>query len=150
VAGVSVARYPSRDATGAGAGAVIPYFWVGLGGFLGANARYALGVWITSRAGPSFPWATLLVNVSGSFLIGVTLTLLLERFEADPAWRLFFVIGFLGGYTTFSSYTFEALALFRTGQAWQAIWYLFGSNGLGVLACYLGMLLARGVTLTRG
>jgi CrcB protein len=126
------------------------YLWVGLGGFLGANARYALGVWIAARAGASFPWATLAVNVSGSFAIGVLLTLLLERLEADPAWRLFLVVGFLGGYTTFSSYTFEAITLLRTGQPWQAAWYLLGSNGLGLLACYLGMVLGRWLTLERG
>ncbi len=119
------------------------YLWVGLGGFLGANARYALGTWIVQRAGPAFPWHTLLINVTGSLAIGVILVLLTERLVADPAWRLFLVVGFLGGYTTFSSYTFEALALAETGQWLGALWYVLGSNLVGLAATYAGMVLAR-------
>ena len=119
------------------------YLWVGLGGFLGANARYALGLWIVGRLGAGFPFQTLLVNVSGSFVIGVLLVLLTERLAVDPAWRLLLVVGFLGGYTTFSSYTFEALALAEAGQWSAAVWYVLGSNGLGLVATYLGMVLAR-------
>ena len=121
------------------------YLWVGLGGFLGANARYALGAWIVQRAGPAFPWHTLLINVTGSLAIGAILTLLTERLVADPAWRLFLVVGFLGGYTTFSSYTFEGLELLREGQWLAALWYALGSNLLGLAATYLGMLLARAI-----
>ena len=87
------------------------YVWVGVGGFLGANARYALGAWVVDRLGSSFPWSTMVINVSGSLAIGIILTLLTEKLPVDPAWRLLVVVGFLGGYTTFSSYTFEALAL---------------------------------------
>src|SRR6476661_8817976 len=90
---------------------LMDYLWVGLGGFLGANARYILGLWIVGRVGSAFPWNTLLINVTGSLAIGVILTVLTERIVADPAWRLFLVVGFLGGYTTFSSYTFEAISL---------------------------------------
>ena len=121
------------------------YLWVGLGGFLGANARYALGTWIVQRAGPAFPWHTLLINVTGSLAIGAVLTLLTERFVADPAWRLFLVAGFLGGYTTFSSYTFEGLELLREGQWLAALWYALGSNLLGLAATYLGMVLVRAI-----
>ena len=119
------------------------YLWIGLGGFLGANARYALGVWIASRVGSAFPWGTLVINVMGSLAIGIILVLLTERFVADPAWRLFLVVGFLGGYTTFSSYTFEALALMEAGEWLSAAWYVLGSNGLGLATAYLGMVLAR-------
>ena len=121
------------------------YLWVGLGGFLGANARYALGAWIVQRAGPAFPWHTLLINVTGSLAIGAILTLLTERLVADPAWRLFLVVGFLGGYTTFSSYTFEGLELLREGEWLAALWYALGSNLLGLAATYLGMVLARAI-----
>ena len=121
------------------------YLWVGLGGFLGANARYALGAWIVQRAGPAFPWHTLLINVTGSLTIGVILTLLTERLVADPAWRLFLVVGFLGGYTTCSSYTFEGLELLREGEWLAALWYALGSNLLGLAATYLGMVLARAI-----
>lgn len=121
------------------------YLWVGLGGFLGANARYALGAWIVQRAGPAFPWHTLLINVTGSLAIGAVLTLLTERLVADPAWRLFLVAGFLGGYTTFSSYTFEGLELLQEGEWLAALWYALGSNLLGLAAAYLGMVLARAI-----
>ncbi len=119
------------------------YLWVGLGGFVGANARYALGVWIVNRVGPAFPLHTLVINVSGSLAIGIILVLLTERLVVDPAWRLLLVVGFLGGYTTFSSYTFEALALVEQGDWLPAAWYVLGSNGLGLAAAYLGMVIAR-------
>ena len=121
------------------------YLWVGLGGFLGANARYAFGAWVLERFGGAFPIHTLLVNVSGSFAIGVILIVLTERLAVDPAWRLLLVVGFLGGYTTFSSYTFEALALAEAGDWAGAAWYVLGSNGLGLLAAFGGMVLARGI-----
>ena len=125
---------------------MVDYLWVGLGGFLGANARYALGAWIVQRAGPAFPWHTLLINVTGSLAIGAILVLLTERLVADPAWRLFLVVGFLGGYTTFSSYTFEALALVEQGDWLPALWYVVGSNGLGLATTYAGMVLARALS----
>jgi CrcB protein len=119
------------------------YLWVRVGGFLGANARYALGAWITGRAGMSFPLHTLIINLTGSLAIGAILALLTERLAVDPAWRLFLVVGFLGGYATFSSYTFEGLELLRAGEWLRAAWYVLGSNGLGLLAAYAGMALAR-------
>ena len=128
---------------------MMQYLWVGLGGFLGANARYALGLWISSRMGSSFPAHTLAINVSGSLLIGMLLVLLTERLEVDPAWRLFLVVGFLGGYTTFSSFTFEAITLVGTGGWLRAAWYVVGSNGLGLTACLMGMALARALTAER-
>ncbi len=119
------------------------YLLVGAGGFLGANARYVLGALIADRLGTAFPYGTFLVNVTGSLAIGVILVLLTDRLAADPAWRLLVVVGFLGGYTTFSSYTFEALALAEAGQWLRALWYVVGSNLLGLAATYAGMVLAR-------
>jgi CrcB protein len=119
------------------------YLWIGLGGFAGANARYVLGRAIMSRTESTFPYGTFVVNITGSLLIGVLLTLLTERWIGDPAWRLVIIIGFLGGYTTFSSYTFEAVRLFQDGQAFRALTYVVGSNVLGLLACYAGIVLAR-------
>jgi fluoride exporter len=81
--------------------------------------------------------------VTGSLAVGVLLVLLTERLVVDPAYRLLLVVGFLGGYTTFSSYTFEALALAERGQWLAAAWYVLGSNGLGLAAAYLGMFLTR-------
>ena len=116
-----------------------------VGGGLGASARYALGSWVVARLGSSFPFHTLLINVTGSLAIGVLLVLLTERLVAEPAWRLLLVVGFLGGYTTFSSYTFEALALLEEGDWLAALGYILGSNGLGLLGAYVGMVVARGV-----
>jgi CrcB protein len=121
------------------------YLLVGIGGFLGANARYALGVWLADRVGTAFPWSTLLINVTGSLAIGLILTALTQKLAVDPAWRLLLVVGFLGGYTTFSSYTFEALALAAEGEWLPALAYALGSNGLGLVAAYAGILLAHAV-----
>jgi CrcB protein len=122
---------------------------VGLGGFVGANARYFLGAWIAARLGGAFPAGTLLINVSGSLAIGVLLVLLVERLALDPAWRLLLVTGFLGGYTTFSAYTFEVVALLEAGDPAGAAWYVLGSNALGLGACFAGMLLARSLLAGR-
>ena len=121
------------------------HLWVGIGGFLGANARYAMGLLVADRLGSGYPWGTFLVNLTGSVLIGVLLTILLDRAVADPFWRLVLVIGFLGGYTTFSSYTFEAVALARDGEWATAGLYVLGSNVLGLAACGAGIALARNV-----
>jgi fluoride exporter len=119
------------------------YLWIGLGGFAGANARYVLGRAIADRAGTAFPYGTFTINVTGSLLIGIIMTLLTERWVADPAWRLILVVGFLGGYTTFSSYTFEAINLFQQGQTARAFTYIVGSNSLGLVGCYFGIVIAR-------
>lgn len=129
---------------------MMQYLWVGLGGFLGANARYVLGAWIANRTGATFPLHTFVVNVSGSLAVGVLLVLFTERLELDPMWRLLLVVGFLGGYTTFSSYTFEAIALLAAGDWPRAAWYVVGSNAVGLVACFLGMVVARAFTIERG
>lgn len=119
------------------------YLWVGLGGLIGANIRLFLSRAIADRAGTAFPYGTFTINITGSLLIGIIMTLLTERWVADPAWRLVLVVGFLGGYTTFSSYTFEAINLFEQGQTARGLTYVFGSNILGLLACYAGVVIAR-------
>lgn len=119
------------------------YLWVALGGGLGASARYAVGDWFVRRYGDGFPIGTFVVNVSGSLLIGVIVTLLIEQLDVDPLWRRFLVIGFLGGYTTFSSYTYEAFALADEGEWGRAALYVLGSNLVGLLACVSGVFLVR-------
>jgi CrcB protein len=121
----------------------VEFLWVGVGGFAGANARYALGRYLVDRLGAAFPYGTFLINISGSLLIGLALTFLTERYVTDPMWRLLLVIGFLGGYTTFSSYAFESIALLEQGHWSRALLYVIGSNALSLLACYGGMSLAR-------
>jgi fluoride exporter len=124
-------------------GPYLPIVAVSLGGILGANARYLVSVYVAERLGPAFPYGTLLVNVSGSLVIGFFLTLATERFPVDPLWRLFFVTGFLGAYTTFSSYTFEAAWLMRHGAYGLAFLYLFGSVLAGMLGVFAGIVAAE-------
>jgi fluoride exporter len=116
--------------------------WVGVGGAGGSISRYVLGLWIADRLGASFPWGTMIINISGSLVIGLLLTVLTNKVVADPAWRLLLVVGFLGGYTTFSSYTFEAMTLADAGDWMDALAYLLGSNVLSLLAVVIGAMLA--------
>jgi fluoride exporter len=121
----------------------VQYLVISLGGILGANARYVLGTWIAQRYGTGFPYGTLVINVSGSFVIGLFLTLIAERFVLHPNWRLFFAVGFLGAYTTFSTFSYESVVLLQNG-AWRlGLVNMVGSMVLGPLAVVLGMAVAR-------
>jgi CrcB protein len=124
----------------------VDYFWVGVGGCVGACARLAVGNWAGRRFGVAFPYGTFIVNLTGAFLIGVILTFLTERTVADPRWRLLIVVGGLGGYTTFSSFAYETFALADRGQWLRAATYVVGSNVLGIAACVVGVILTKRVT----
>jgi CrcB protein len=113
--------------------------WIGIGGALGAISRYLVGRELTERIGGGFPWGTFTVNVTGAFLIGVLFAVLTERGIGHDHLRLLLVVGLLGGYTTFSSYTLEAVNLFESGSWTTALVYVIGSNLLGVLACLGGI-----------
>jgi CrcB protein len=110
---------------------------------LGANLRYVIMVWSIDHWGTDFPYGTLIVNVSGAFTIGIILAYLGERLEISLLWRLFFVTGFLGGYTTFSTYAWEGLVLADQGAWLRAGAYVLGSNVLGFAGVWLGATLAR-------
>jgi CrcB protein len=119
------------------------YLLIGLGAFLGANARYMMQTWTAARWGTSFPLGTLLINVIGSFALGFFLTAATQRAAISTNWRLFIAVGLLGGYTTFSSFTYETLALLQ-GDRWLApMLYLGGNVVVGLLAAFAGILLAR-------
>lgn len=118
------------------------YMVVLAGAGLGGLARYVLGTWIMAKYGGRFPLGTFLINVSGAFLIGVLMTLLTERWQPHPNWRLFLVVGVLGGYTTFSSFEYETLQAVRDGERWIGLLYVAGSVVLGYMAVWLGAVLA--------
>jgi CrcB protein len=120
----------------------VTYLWVALGGAAGASTRFAVAQWAGARWGWMFPWGTFAVNVSGSLLIGLVMAILIAR-DADPALRLLLVTGFLGGYTTFSSFSFEAIALLEARRWDAAALYVVGSVALGLLATGLGLGLGR-------
>lgn len=122
---------------------MLRFLLISLGAILGANARYWLGGWVNEKLGVSFPYGTLVVNLTGSFLLGLFLTLSTERFLIDPAWRWLIAIGFLGSYTTFSTYTYESLILILSGQIRLGILNLLSSTILGALAALGGILLGR-------
>lgn len=119
-----------------------------LGGALGVNARYWLGDWISRWASPQFPWATFTINLTGSFAIGLV-AVVLSHWLPHPQLRLLVVVGFLGGYTTFSSYVFESLSLLERGEILLGAAYLAGSVAAGLAAVFLGVALGRAVTWTR-
>jgi fluoride exporter len=120
------------------------YFVVFAGAGLGGLARYLAGAWVMAKYGGRFPLGTFLINITGSFLIGVLMTLLAESVQPHPNWRLFLVVGILGGYTTFSSFEYETFQAARDGARWMALLYMAGSVLLGYFGVWLGsVLMAR-------
>lgn len=123
---------------------IMPYLLVGIGGFFGANARFLVGTWIGSTFGTRFPLGTFVVNISGCFLIGILGTVILERLIARPEQvQLLLAIGFLGAYTTFSSFEFENHALLMDGEWLITTLNIALSVVLGLAAVRLGVLAAR-------
>lgn len=118
---------------------------VGIGGFFGAIARYALALWIGQKWGRVFPLGTFVINISGSFLIGLIMPLFTERFMVNPQWRLFFAVGFLGAYTTFSTFEFETGGLIRDGEWTLATLNVVVSVLAGFMALKLGDVIAKSI-----
>ena len=116
-------------------------FLVALGGALGAMVRYLVTAWVQQRL-DSFPWGTLVVNLVGSFLIGMVLELTIRGFLTSQA-RLFLAVGILGGFTTFSSLSWETLALLEDGDVLPALAYAGGSLVAGVVLAWLGAVTVR-------
>jgi CrcB protein len=122
---------------------VLQYLWLGLGGFIGANARYLLQQWAANRWGADFPYGTLLANAGGSFAIAFFLTLTTGRLSISPEVRLFVAVGFLGGFTTFSSFAYETFGLVGQNGWWAAALNFVSHNLLGLAGVLLGVLLAQ-------
>jgi fluoride exporter len=116
------------------------------GGALGAYARYAVGGWFAARYGPVFPWGTLVINLAGSFVLGLFVGARDSgHYTLDPVWTLLFAIGFLGAFTTFSTFTVETMHLITLRSFILAGANVLGSVALGLLAAGLGLLLGRAV-----
>jgi len=121
---------------------LLKYVMVGVGGFLGAIARYSLGGYIGSRFGVRFPYGTFVINVSGSFLIGLILTLL-ARTTASAYWRYLIPIGFIGAYTTFSTFEYETLRAIQDGQLVTGLLNVALSLVVGFAAVWAGAAIGR-------
>ncbi len=119
------------------------YFYIAVGGALGALARYGVGVFVTGRMGTKFPYGTFVINMTACVIIGFSLTFLSRRAGLNPAWRYLVPVGFVGAYSTFSTYEWETLSTLRSGAFSVAALYAFSSLILGLVAVWCGILLAE-------
>lgn len=120
------------------------YLAVAAGGALGAVLRYYLGGTVLARTAAPFPTATFVINVTGSFILGLFLTLATERFDVSPHLRLAVAVGFVGAYTTFSTFEYETAKLIEDGDVTRALLNVALSFVAGLLAVWLGIFAARG------
>jgi fluoride exporter len=118
---------------------------VGLGGFFGAAARYLVDGWVSSQTGAGFPWGTLVINLSGSFLLGALFALTIERAALPADIRAPVMIGFIGAYTTFSTWMLESWRLIEDGALVAAVGNIVGSVVLGLAALVLGLWMGRAI-----
>ena len=117
-----------------------------LGGAVGAVARFIVSTKITEKFGNSFPYGTLTINVIGSFLMGLLAITLVERMHIDPLYRLGIFVGFLGAFTTFSTFSIETLNLFDQGMPLRALLNIISSVLFSVLAVWLGVLIGKAIS----
>lgn len=118
---------------------------VAVGGAIGSVLRYYVGQWALRLAGPAFPWGTLIVNVVGCFVIGVFAEMIIRRFDASPELRLLLITGFLGGFTTFSAFSLDAISLFERGAVVSGAVYIVASVGLSLAGVIAGLALMRAI-----
>ena len=117
--------------------------WISIGAVLGANLRYAVSHWAAKTLSSSLPWGTLIINVTGSFILGFFLVWTTDRVLADPRWRALVAVGFCGAYTTFSSYAFETQSFWQQGHHLLALSNFVANNLLALAAVAAGAALAR-------
>ncbi len=115
--------------------------FVALGGAIGSVTRYLVGGWIANRFGAAFPYGTFVVNVTASFIVGFFLAFAQERVSLNPYWRLFFAVGFVGGYSTFSTFEYEGIRLLQDREMLLGSVYLIGSVVTGGIAVFGGIVL---------
>jgi len=121
----------------------VAYLWISLGAVIGACARYFLSGYIARVFSALFPYGTLVINITGSLVLGFFLILSSERMLVDPRWRMLVAVGFCGSYTTFSSYAFETFAYMEQGQWLLMALNILASNVLCLLAVLAGAAVAR-------
>jgi CrcB protein len=122
------------------------YLFIAVGGSLGAIARYWVGSAVADRMGSKFPYGTLVINITACLIIGFSLVFLERRTELNPAWRFLIPVGFIGAYSTFSTFEWETFATLETGAFFLAALYVALSFFLGLIAVWCGVLLARAVS----
>lgn len=122
------------------------YLLIALGGALGSIARYWVGSTISGRMGTKFPYGTFVINITACIIIGFSLTYLGRRAGLSPAWRFFLPVGFIGAYSTFSTYEWETLSTLRAGAFAMGAVYAVGSLILGLAAVWCGALLAEAIS----
>ncbi len=118
---------------------------VGVGGCLGSILRFWLGSYIGNKMGTRFPYGTLVINITGSFLIGLVFAVLTAKTQWSPNWRYLILIGFIGGYTTFSSFEYETLRTIQDGQIGLGLLYVAASVVVGFVAVWGGMIAGRAI-----
>jgi fluoride exporter len=118
---------------------------ISIGAILGANLRYFVAQYVSKLIPSSFPYGTLIINITASFILGFFLVWTSERVLADPRWRIFFAVGFCATYSTYSSYAFETFALVENGQFWLAAMNFLLTNVVCFVAVVAGAALARGI-----
>jgi len=119
------------------------YILIAIGGALGSIARYWVGSTVSGRLGSKFPYGTLIINLTACVILGFVLTYLGRRAEVDASWRFLIPVGFIGAYSTFSTYEWETLSTLRSGAFLLAALYALGSLLLGLIAVWAGTLLAK-------
>jgi CrcB protein len=119
------------------------YILIAIGGALGSMARYWVGSTIANRMGTKFPYGTFVINITACVVIGFSLSFLAKRADLNPAWRFLVPVGFIGAYSTFSTYEWETLSTIRSGAFLLAVLYAFSSLILGLAAVWGGSLIAE-------
>jgi CrcB protein len=121
---------------------MLKYVLIAIGGAIGSALRYWVGSTVSGRMGARFPFGTLVINMSACLIIGFTLTFMGKRAFLNPAWRFLIPIGFIGAYSTFSTYEWETLSTLRSGAFFLAALYALGSLIFGLAATWSGAALA--------
>jgi fluoride exporter len=121
------------------------YLIIALGGAIGSMLRFWVGAYVSGRLGTRFPYGTFVINVTASFLVGFIMTVLAERTHISASWRDLLVVGFLGGYSTFSSFEYETFRVFEDGEFLITSLNIACSVGVGFVAVWIGAITGRAI-----